>query len=203
MAIRNKCYNTCFYLHDRFSIRQLFIIKKLYPLINDQYTVRPDETFRFVVGSFIENVWFVLVYRQRYEISVTIPVSTFTIDLVFENCFLSAMAPYVYSRDGRSLSIYGSECQIWKTWVTLSYLHTLVPVPSQDLDFQPHILLSFLCSMIWGERWLPHFCACAKPGSGFQKPYVQVYLNWILNFIRICIILNDEHRVLTSEEKYK
>jgi hypothetical protein len=34
------------------------------------------------------------------EISVTIPVSTFTIDLVFENCFLSAMAPYVYSRDG-------------------------------------------------------------------------------------------------------
>ena len=48
----------------------------------------------------------------RYEISVTIPVSTFTIDLVFENCFLSAMAPYVYSRDGWSLSIYGSECQI-------------------------------------------------------------------------------------------
>jgi hypothetical protein len=26
--------------------------KKLYPLINDQYTVRPDEA----VGSFIENV---------------------------------------------------------------------------------------------------------------------------------------------------
>jgi hypothetical protein len=25
------------------------------------------------------------------------------------------MAPYVYSHDGRSLSIYGSECQIWKT----------------------------------------------------------------------------------------
>jgi hypothetical protein len=24
------------------------------------------------------------------------------------------MAPYVYSRDGRSLSIHGSECQIWK-----------------------------------------------------------------------------------------
>ena len=36
--------------------------KKLYPLINDQYTVRPDEAFRFAVGSFIENVWFVLVY---------------------------------------------------------------------------------------------------------------------------------------------
>ena len=33
--------------------------KKLYPLINDQY-----EAFRFAVGSFIENVWFVLVYRQ-------------------------------------------------------------------------------------------------------------------------------------------
>jgi hypothetical protein len=27
--------------------------KKLYPLINDQYTVRPDEAFRFAVGSFI------------------------------------------------------------------------------------------------------------------------------------------------------
>jgi hypothetical protein len=25
-------------------------------LINDQYTVRPDEAFRFAVGSFIENV---------------------------------------------------------------------------------------------------------------------------------------------------
>jgi hypothetical protein len=47
----------------------------------------------------------------RYKISVTILVPTFTIDLVFENCFLSAMAPYVFSRDGRSLSIYGSECQ--------------------------------------------------------------------------------------------
>jgi hypothetical protein len=30
--------------------------KKLYPLINDQYTVRPDEAFRFAVGPFIENV---------------------------------------------------------------------------------------------------------------------------------------------------
>ena len=38
--------------------------KKLYPLINDQYTVRPDEAFRFVVSSFIENVRSVLVYRQ-------------------------------------------------------------------------------------------------------------------------------------------
>ena len=38
--------------------------KKLYQLINDQYTVRPDEAFRFAVGSFIENVRFVLVYRQ-------------------------------------------------------------------------------------------------------------------------------------------
>ena len=59
MAIRNKCYNTCFY--------------------------------------------------------------PFTIDLVFENCFLSAMAPYVFSRDGRSLSIYGSECQIWKTLLWISH----------------------------------------------------------------------------------
>jgi hypothetical protein len=30
--------------------------KKLHPLINDQYTVRPDEVFRFADGSFIENV---------------------------------------------------------------------------------------------------------------------------------------------------
>jgi hypothetical protein len=29
------------------------------------------------------------------------------VNFVFENCFLSAMALYVYSRDGRSLSIYG------------------------------------------------------------------------------------------------
>jgi hypothetical protein len=29
--------------------------KKLYPLINDQYTVRPDEAFCFAVGSFIET----------------------------------------------------------------------------------------------------------------------------------------------------
>ena len=28
------------------------------------------------------------------------------------------MTPYVDSRDGRSLSIYGSECQIWKTLTT-------------------------------------------------------------------------------------
>ena len=42
--------------------------KKFYPLINDQYTVRADEAFRFAVDSFIENVWFVLVYttdKQR------------------------------------------------------------------------------------------------------------------------------------------
>jgi hypothetical protein len=29
------------------------------------------------------------------------------------------MTPYVDSRDGRSLSIYGSECQIWKTFTTM------------------------------------------------------------------------------------
>ena len=33
-------------------------------MINDQYIVSPDEAFRFGVGSFIENVLFVLVYRQ-------------------------------------------------------------------------------------------------------------------------------------------
>jgi hypothetical protein len=26
MVIRNKCYNTCFYLHDQFRIRNLFIV---------------------------------------------------------------------------------------------------------------------------------------------------------------------------------
>jgi hypothetical protein len=29
------------------------------------------------------------------------------------------MTPYVDSRDGWSLSIYGSECQIWKTFTTM------------------------------------------------------------------------------------
>jgi hypothetical protein len=29
------------------------------------------------------------------------------------------MTPCVDSRDGRSLSIYGSECQIWKTFTTM------------------------------------------------------------------------------------
>jgi hypothetical protein len=29
------------------------------------------------------------------------------------------MTPYVDSRDGRSLSIYGSESQIWKTFTTM------------------------------------------------------------------------------------
>jgi hypothetical protein len=33
-------------------------------LINDQYTVHPDEAFRFAVGSVTENVWSVLVYWQ-------------------------------------------------------------------------------------------------------------------------------------------
>ena len=28
--------------------------------------------------------------------------------------------------------------------------------PKQDLDFQSHMSWSFLCSLIWGERWL--FC---------------------------------------------
>jgi hypothetical protein len=57
-------------------------------------------------------------------------VSTITIDLVFENYFLSAMAPYVYSRDGRSLSIYGFECQIWKT---LLLIFTTID-PNKDIS---------------------------------------------------------------------
>jgi hypothetical protein len=27
MVIRNKCYNTCFYLHNRFRIRKLFLVR--------------------------------------------------------------------------------------------------------------------------------------------------------------------------------
>jgi hypothetical protein len=27
MVMRNKCYNTCFYLHDRFCIRKLFLVR--------------------------------------------------------------------------------------------------------------------------------------------------------------------------------
>ena len=38
------------------------------------------------------------------NVGVTIPVSTFTIDFVFENCFLSTMTPYVDSRDGPQIS---------------------------------------------------------------------------------------------------
>ena len=38
--------------------------KKLQPLINDQYTVRPDEAPRPAAGSLIENVRFAPVYRQ-------------------------------------------------------------------------------------------------------------------------------------------
>jgi hypothetical protein len=36
--------------------RKLSHSKKLHPLIYNQYTVRPDEAFRFTVGSFIKNV---------------------------------------------------------------------------------------------------------------------------------------------------
>jgi hypothetical protein len=60
------------------------------------------------------SLWF-----QSSGSPVTIPVSTFTIDFIFKNCFLSVMTPYVDSCDGRSLSIYGSECQIWKTFTTM------------------------------------------------------------------------------------
>jgi hypothetical protein len=95
-----------------------------------------NENFNFL--SYVEWDRFVTLTGEKikifvYEISVTIPISAFTIDLVFENYSLSAMAPYVYSRVGRNLSIYGSECQImgpirnpnWSTSgtrVTLSYL---------------------------------------------------------------------------------
>ena len=57
-------------------------------------------TFFLHIWSSGHNLLFPTIVKQwRYEISITIHVSTFTIDLVFENCFLSAMAPYVYSRD--------------------------------------------------------------------------------------------------------
>jgi hypothetical protein len=36
----------------------------------------------------------------NFDMLVTIPVSTFTIELVFENCFLSAMAPYTLVMGG-------------------------------------------------------------------------------------------------------
>ena len=75
-----------------------------------------------------------------YEISVTIPVSTFTIDFVFENCFLSAMTPYVDSRvtcNGRSLSIYGSECQIWKTFTTMKFTSMLLIWQSIQIRISP------------------------------------------------------------------
>jgi hypothetical protein len=48
-------------------------------------------------------------FWRYHEISVTIPVSTFTIDFVFENCFFSAMTPpfrkQVWGYVGISLSV--------------------------------------------------------------------------------------------------
>jgi hypothetical protein len=56
--------------------------------------------------------------------------------LVFENCFFSALAPYVYSRDGRSLSIYGHDlnAKYEKRFVTLIlYRHYLKIVGNNKL----------------------------------------------------------------------
>jgi hypothetical protein len=77
--------------------------------------------------------------------SVTIPVSTFTIDFVFENSFLSAMTPYVDSRDGRSLSIYEFECQIWKTFTTM---FTAID-PNKDISKtrQVHVIKQLVSKM--------------------------------------------------------
>jgi hypothetical protein len=50
--------------HSSFLIPHFTNWSVLSVLVNEQYTVRSDEAFRFAVGSFIENVRFVLVYRQ-------------------------------------------------------------------------------------------------------------------------------------------
>jgi hypothetical protein len=96
---------------------------------------------KFVTSSFqIESVLQIetnnfktyLQNRRTWGL-LTIPVSTFTIDLVFKNCFLSTMAPYVYSRDGWRLSIYGSECQIWKTLLWCFTTNSTID-PNKDIS---------------------------------------------------------------------
>jgi hypothetical protein len=126
MVIRNKCYNTCFYLHGRFRIRKFFLVRNPCRLISiwkfECMTSSFCPTFylQVAISRALASFWrYPYLDRLWYEISVTIPVSTFTVDFVFENSFLSAMTPYVDSRDGRSLSIYGSQCQIWKTFPTI------------------------------------------------------------------------------------
>ena len=94
---------------------------KLYPLINDQYTVRPDEAFRFAVGSFIENVWFVLVYRQTKANILTLMLHE-TI-LITGTCFIQKIyAPSSSLLQGKHLPFTPSPLRlnIFRLFVILS-----------------------------------------------------------------------------------
>ena len=70
--------------------------KKLYPLINDQYNVRRDEAFRFAFGSFIENVWFVLVYRQTKANMLTLMLHETILIIWFSYFSLSEINKFMY-----------------------------------------------------------------------------------------------------------
>jgi hypothetical protein len=57
------------------------------------------------------------------------------------------MTPYVDSRDGRSLSIYGSECQIWKTFTTM---FTAID-PNKDMKYSRNENFNLLHYVEWGR----------------------------------------------------
>jgi hypothetical protein len=45
-------------------------------------------------------------------------------------------------------------CETVSCYIVWQNLVIVVPVQSQDLDFQHHMSWFFFCSMIWDERWL-------------------------------------------------
>jgi hypothetical protein len=121
-------------------------------------------------------------------------VSTFTIELVFENYFLSAMAPYVYSRDGRSLSIYGSECQIWKTLQT--YIH--LKIWMHEIFFLSDILFTscyFTCTCLvleislFGSIVVKHGC------KSFSYLAFRSIYGWEQKRTEGYVIVSTVHRI--------
>ena len=59
------------------------------------------------------------------------------------------MAPYVYSHDGRSLSIYGSECQIYKIAMMLNT--TIDPNKDISKTRQVYVMLA-TCKQNVGQK---------------------------------------------------
>ena len=64
--------------------------------VMEQIKIFVSWTFQLSFCICVHNLLFPTIFKWWwYETSVTIPVSTFAIDFVFENCFLSAMTPYM------------------------------------------------------------------------------------------------------------